>query len=216
MPLANRRATENLFKSLLFLAAALASAAVQAFTGSEACRDCHAAEYQNWRGSHHDLAMDVATEETVLGDFEETRYIDPHNQVSSRFFRENGKFMVATEGPDGRLEEFEVTHVFGVYPLQQYLVPFPGGRLQCLNIGWDARQNRWYRLPPYEVEDTNDWLHWTNGGQTWNGMCAECHSTRLQKNYDPATNTCHFNEYAKGNILEGRVTIKNCNPLLPQ
>ncbi len=34
------------------------------------------------------------------------------------------------------------------------------------------------------------------------------------ENYDPATNTCHFNEYSKGNLLQGKVTIKNCNPLL--
>ena len=35
------------------------------------------------------------------------------------------------------------------------------------------------------------------------------------ENYDPATNRCIFSEYSKGNLLEGRVTIKNCNPLLP-
>jgi len=35
------------------------------------------------------------------------------------------------------------------------------------------------------------------------------------ENYDPATNTCHFNEYSKGNLLQGKVTINNCNPLLP-
>ena len=33
------------------------------------------------------------------------------------------------------------------------------------------------------------------------------------ENYDPATNTCHFREYSKGNLLQGQVTIKNCNPL---
>ena len=33
------------------------------------------------------------------------------------------------------------------------------------------------------------------------------------ENYDPQTNTCHFAEYSKGNLLQGRVTIKNCNPL---
>lgn len=36
------------------------------------------------------------------------------------------------------------------------------------------------------------------------------------ENYDPATNTCHFSEYSKGNLLQGRVTIKNCNPLMPR
>ena len=34
------------------------------------------------------------------------------------------------------------------------------------------------------------------------------------ENYDPATNTCHFREYSRGNLLQGQVTIKNCNPLL--
>lgn len=36
------------------------------------------------------------------------------------------------------------------------------------------------------------------------------------ENYDPATNTCHFNEYSRGNLLEGKVLIKNCNPLIPE
>lgn len=35
------------------------------------------------------------------------------------------------------------------------------------------------------------------------------------ENYDPVSNTCHFNEYSRGNLLEGKVTIKNCSPLMP-
>lgn len=33
------------------------------------------------------------------------------------------------------------------------------------------------------------------------------------ENYDPKTNTCIFSEYSRGNLLQGQVTIKNCNPL---
>lgn len=33
------------------------------------------------------------------------------------------------------------------------------------------------------------------------------------ENYDPATNQCIFSEYSRGNVLEGRVVIRNCNPL---
>ncbi|PIE72206.1 MAG: hypothetical protein CSA20_09040 [Deltaproteobacteria bacterium] len=36
------------------------------------------------------------------------------------------------------------------------------------------------------------------------------------ENYDPKTNACIFTEYSKGNILQGKVTIKNCNPLIPR
>lgn len=159
------------------------------FVGSEKCAPCHQEAYKAWQGSHHDLAMDLATEETVLGDFDNATFTDPYNQVTSRFFRENGKFIVQTEGPDGAPGTFTISHTFGVYPLQQYLVPFSGGRLQCLNIAWDVRKNAWYRLPPYQVKGPGDWLHWTRGGQTWNGMCAECHSTRLSKGYDLNTDS---------------------------
>ena len=33
------------------------------------------------------------------------------------------------------------------------------------------------------------------------------------ENYDPEKNTCHFQEVSRGNVLEGTVTIKNCNPV---
>jgi hypothetical protein len=36
------------------------------------------------------------------------------------------------------------------------------------------------------------------------------------ENFDPETNTCHFSEYSKGNLLQGKVTIKNCSPLMPR
>ena len=161
------------------------------FTGSESCKKCHEVAYSKWRGSHHDLAMDVATEASVLGDFNNVTYDDSYNGVTSRFYRKDGKFYVETEGPDGQPGEFEVAYTFGVYPLQQYLVPFPGGRLQCLNIAWDVKKKSWYRLPPYEVKGPDDWLHWTRGAQTWNAMCAECHSTHLTKGYDPEREEYH-------------------------
>ena len=157
------------------------------FVGSEKCESCHKTEYDGWKGSHHDLAMDVATDTTVLGDFNNATFT--HFGVESRFYRKNDGFYVYTSGPDGKMREFEITHTFGYFPLQQYLIPFPGGRMQCLPIAWDARQKKWYHLYPDEVIDPDDWLYWTNAGQNWNGMCAECHSTNLKKNYDPESET---------------------------
>jgi len=152
------------------------------FTGSLKCADCHRKEYDKWQDSHHDHAMDIASDDTVLGDFNNVRF--KSHGVTSRFFRKDGGFFVRTQGPDGEIKDFEITHTFGWYPLQQYLVPFDGGRLQCLPIAWDARKNLWYDLNPNNVIDSKDWLYWTNAGQNWNGMCAECHSTNLKKNYD--------------------------------
>ncbi len=158
-----------------------------AFVGSVACRDCHLAEFERWTGSDHDKAMDVATDETVLGDFNDATFSD--GRVTSRFYRRDGRFFVFTEGPTGEMTEFEITYVFGHDPLQQYLVPFPGGRLQTLNVTWDAVSKRWYKQYPAQDISPGDWLHWTRAAQNWNGMCAECHSTNLKKGYDPSSDS---------------------------
>ena len=157
------------------------------FVGSIACRDCHNREFDNWEGSHHDLAMDVANETTVLGDFSDTEFTV--HGITSRFYRKDDGFYVHTNGPGGEMGDFEITHTFGWFPLQQYLIPFPGGRLQTLPIAWDSRENKWFRVPPDEPVAPDDWLYWTNAAQNWNGMCAQCHSTNLKKNYDIETDS---------------------------
>ncbi|MGH8485684.1 MAG: cytochrome c3 family protein, partial [Pseudomonas sp.] len=43
---------------------------------------------------------------------------------------------------------------------------------------------RWFSLYPGQRFAPNDPLHWTGRYQNWNGMCADCHSTRLLKNYN--------------------------------
>jgi tetratricopeptide (TPR) repeat protein len=155
---------------------------VATFAGSRKCMDCHKVEYDKWQNSHHDHAMDVANDATVLGDFNDAVF-DFHG-VKSRFYRKDKQFLVYTQGPDGKMGDFEITYTFGWHPLQQYLIPFPGGRLQCLPIAWDVKAKKWYHLYPKAPIDPSDWLYWTNAGQNWNGMCAECHSTNLKKNYD--------------------------------
>ncbi len=158
-----------------------------AFADNATCAECHEGEFNVWLGSHHDLAMQPATDETVLGDFDDATFT--HFGVASRFFRDGEKFMVRTEGPDGKQGDFEVKFTFGVEPLQQYLIEFPGGRLQCLTIAWDTGEKHWYHLYPNERIEADDPLHWTSWSQRWNLMCAQCHSTNLRKAYDAENGT---------------------------
>jgi tetratricopeptide (TPR) repeat protein len=156
------------------------------FVGGEVCGPCHTAAFERWKGSHHDLAMQPADETSVLGDFDGAQFT--HFGVRSSFFRRDGKFFARTDGPDGELRDYEIAYVFGFDPLQQYLIAFPGGRLQALSVSWDSRPEseggqRWFHLYPDEAIPHGDVLHWTGPNQNWNFMCADCHSTRLQKNY---------------------------------
>ncbi len=160
------------------------------FVGSETCADCHPVEAQMWSHSQHRHAMAHASERSVLGDFSDASF--EYYGVKSRFFRQGGKFLVATDGPDGKIATFEVKYTFGIDPLQQYLIEFPDGRLQALSIAWDNRPGdrggqRWFHLYPNEEIKNGDVLHWTGLNQNWNFMCAECHSTGVRKNYDATT-----------------------------
>jgi predicted CXXCH cytochrome family protein len=165
-----------------------------AFVGSEACADCHQAETALWQGSQHRHAMQHANASTVLGNFDSADF--DHYGVHSRFFKKGDKFFVETDGSDGQLATFEVKYTFGIEPLQQYLIEFPDGRVQALSIAWDSRPKdqggqRWFHLYPNEEIKHDDVLHWTKLNQNWNFMCAECHSTGVQKNYDAAGDRFH-------------------------
>jgi len=161
------------------------------YVGRQTCAECHQKEHELWLGSDHDRAMQLATEETVLGDFNDTSFT--YQGVTTRFFRRNGKFLVNTEGPDGQYRDYEIKYTFGVRPLQQYMVEFPDGRVQVLRESWDVEKKRWFYVTPPDVTDERiepgDPLHWTGIAQNWNTTCADCHSTNVHKHYDVATNT---------------------------
>ena len=184
-----------LLTALLGLAgAATAAEPAPGFVGEAACAGCHAAQAQAWRGSQHDQAMQPATPATVLGDFADASFTK--DGVTSHFYRRGDRFYVETDGPDGALHQYPVDYTFGVYPLQQYLVAFPGGRWQALPVAWDARPKeaggqRWFHLYPDEQIPAGDELHWTGINQNWNWMCADCHSTNLVRGYDLKSDSYH-------------------------
>ena len=160
------------------------------YAGAQQCAGCHAQESRLWAGSHHDLAMQPANRTTVLGDFNNADF--EYFGTVSTFYRKGDQFFVRTDGADGKLTDYQVAYTFGVHPLQQYLIAFPGGRYQALSIAWDARDKeeggqRWFHLYPDEHIKHDDELHWTGINQNWNFMCADCHSTDLKKNYDPGS-----------------------------
>ena len=87
------------------------------YSDGVACKSCHEEQYREWQGSHHDLAMAAASPESVLGDFDNGEF--GHFAVTSRFFMDEGRYMVHTDGPDGSLQDFQIKYTFGTHPLQQ-------------------------------------------------------------------------------------------------
>ncbi len=171
------------------------------YVGRDSCVECHPGQAALFTGSDHDLAMDLATDATVLADFDNQSL--EHYGTVSKMFRDGKKFMVTTDGPDGKLHDYEVKYVFGVRPLQQYMVELDRapdakddevGRVQVLRLSWDTERNKWFYLMPPDVDEPlqpSDPLHWTGITQNWNASCASCHSTDLNKNFDPHSGHYH-------------------------
>ncbi|WP_050909291.1 multiheme c-type cytochrome [Vibrio campbellii] len=159
------------------------------YLGSDACVDCHQKETQAWQGSHHDMAMRHADAQSVLGDFNDHTFT--FNGKPNRFYRKGEEYWVNIQGPDDEWHDYKISYTFAWDPLQQYMVEFEDGRVQLIPFAWDSRTKeeggqRWFHL--YPDTTPTDEFYWTNTGQNWNFMCADCHSTNLEKNYDAKAN----------------------------
>lgn len=164
------------------------------YVGGENCKSCHEEQFGDWMQSDHHLAMNPATEEFVLGDFNDVTF-DHFGQLF-RFFKKGDEYWVNAPDSDGEAKDMKIEYTFGYEPLQQYLIPFPDGKYQALQVCWDSRPKeeggqRWYHLYPDEAVPPDDVLHWTRRHFNWNYMCADCHSTKLEKNFDPGTLSYH-------------------------
>ncbi len=150
------------------------------------CRSCHQSEWMGWRSSHHQKSMQIANENSVLGRF--NNVINTINGEDSRFYKKGNEFWVNLEAGDYKIE-----YVFGFDPLQQYLIKMDDGKYQTLPLSWDSRDaarggQRWFHIYGDDHIPKNDRLHWQQPLQNWNGMCADCHSTGLKRNFSPINN----------------------------
>ncbi|MGO8036240.1 tetratricopeptide repeat protein [Rhizobium leguminosarum] len=158
----------------------------EGFVDERTCSSCHADQAAAFSKSHHAQAMALAEDETVRGDFDNSRF--EHDGVVTTFTRRDGRFFVNTEGADGGQTEFEVRYTFAYEPLQQYLVDIGGGRLQALDIAWDTARRQWFWLGNGTPAKPGSTYHWTGPFYRWNRTCIDCHSTDPQAKFQPQTN----------------------------
>ncbi len=170
------------------------------YGGSQSCRECHEEAFDEWKGSHHALA-----ERKVQPELDRPAFVPPRSlQRGAETLRLNwtGEQPQATEqfgaltnlaSPQtasaglSNSQTFPLARVIGEDPLRQFLVPFPGGRFQTLEASYHPRSNEWFNVFGAEERRPGEWGHWTGRGMNWNYMCANCHNTRLRRNYDEPT-----------------------------
>lgn len=158
------------------------------YAGSSSCRDCHIADYRTWQNSHHGLAERMPDAAMDKEAFEAGKDFK-HGTQTTEVREKNGKFEVVTLGFGNKREAYPVSRVIGEDPLRQFLVETSGGRFQTLEAAYDPHKKEWFNVYGNEDRQPGDWGHWTGRGMNWNNMCANCHNTRVRKNYDEATDS---------------------------
>ncbi|HEY0946397.1 MAG TPA: tetratricopeptide repeat protein [Opitutaceae bacterium] len=150
---------------------------------SESCRPCHAEIHAAWRGTDHQLANRVISPEYDEAAFTPARRVE---DGGSRFELgwESSRPRMTEALPDGSQVERHPEFVLGNKPSRQMLVPAAGGRWQPTDLAWDPARKDWFNVFGQEGRRHGEWGHWTGRGMNWNSMCAHCHMTGYQKNYD--------------------------------
>ena len=133
---------------------------------SGTCRECHVPQYDAWAGTDHALAN------------------RPRSAVP------DATPAWASAPPVKPGEEADTADmILGHRPLWQPLVPKPGGRWQPHELAFDPVRRDWFNVFGAEDRRAGEWGHWTGRGMNWNSMCAHCHMTGYQKNYDAGTDS---------------------------
>lgn len=195
----NEVATVTLFFCLMS-SLAFAKTSVQPVTESQTCITCHEKEVNAWRTSHHAKAMGSADAKNVLGNFDDAQLSYEGKQVKFRLEAE--KYYIEMPNLSGVMKTYQVLYTFGFEPLQQYIFDAGKGKLQFFPFAWDSRPKntggqRWYVVHP--EQEPHDSFHWSQMGQNWNQMCADCHSSDFRKNFDLNTRT-YSSEYSSINV----------------
>jgi tetratricopeptide (TPR) repeat protein len=174
------------------------------YAGSASCRECHAAEYDQWLASNHGLAERPPRDDLEASAFDPARTFS-HGKQTTEVRQRDGRREVVTLGLGGKVEPHTVERVIGHDPIRQYLVAAPGGRLQTLEATFDPHRSEWFNVYGDEDRQPGEWGHWTGQGMNWNAMCAGCHNTRVRKNYDEATNAY------RTTMAEATVSCESCH-----
>ena len=174
-----------------------------------ACGKCHPQALADWQGSQHAHAMRPLSVRHDAAAFAPSRSFSSGSYSTFLASAHSGAFTFDVTHSNRPFGRFEADSVIGITPLIQYLVPFPGGRLQTIDPAYDPRSNEWFNVFGSEDRQPTEWGAWMNRGMNWNSQCAYCHMTAFERRYDLPSDS-----YASRWRFSG-ISCSQCHPLTP-
>ncbi len=164
---------------------------VPTYAGSKDCKACHEKQHVSWFQSYHRTMTQLPLPDAVQADFNNVTLTN----LSTRYVlsRKGDEFWIRMENllSTGDIANQEVNEVplglvTGSHHMQVFWIPVGLGNCQMgFPFTWLIPERRWVprnstfvRPPSMEYRP-----------ETWNHICARCHATATQPNYDRTTKT---------------------------
>jgi len=159
-----------------------------AFVGSAVCVPCHQTQSAAFSGSHHAKALVTPSTELAKSHFDGSQFTSKLGGTT-QFTLQAGAPRVSTPILGGKTANYPISYTSGVWPLEQYVVATERGKLQSLGVVWDSRSReeggaKWFHVYGASGIAPTDPLFFTSSAQNWNHICADCHSTWVERRYD--------------------------------
>ena len=159
---------------------------------SESCQNCHTGQFASWVNTDHALAnrrIDPVRDEAAFAGKKSIADGGSRFDVNWEQSRPTMVPPAAPPSPATTAITRSPDLMLGNLPIRQPLIPAAGGRWQPTDLAYDPARKDWFNVFGQEGRQPGEWGHWTGRGMNWNSMCAHCHMTGYQKNYDAASDS---------------------------
>ncbi len=150
----------------------------QGYVGAEACAKCHAVIHHEWAGSRHSKMIQLATNDSVKGDF--TQYKVVLRGATYLLNHRDNNYYVTESDLAGKPREHRIEYALGDRRFQQYLTTLPDGRIIAIPPTWDITRKKWV----FDLNIGNPEESSGDPNLVWNKTCYSCHVSRGKKNFD--------------------------------
>lgn len=153
------------------------------------CRSCHEDIYKSWSDSHHALAHRPVNAAAESAGFSPPKTFALHGVDYELAWKDGRPSFTENRANKPIPDQYTAEFVLGHTPLWQYVIPAGGGRYQAADLTYDPAKKEWFNVFGDERRQPGEWGHWRGRGMNWNSMCAHCHLTDYNKNYNAVTDT---------------------------
>lgn len=163
------------------------------YVSSDQCRACHPSEYESWHRTYHRTMTQLATPESVVGDFNgvQLEFLGKQYELEQRgdeFWVEmdDPNWQPPTSNPQAspKRVQRQIALLTGSHSMQVYWVPEEKGNLQTVfPFAWLIEDKRWAPFIRTFLRDSK----MAPPNQNWNLNCIDCHATQGQARPNPRT-----------------------------